>query len=660
MTTKTQILAAARAAFDKRGLDGLSLRDVARDVGITPMAIYRHYSDKDALIDALVLDGLDEWSARVAAVPSGAPLDWIARIGDAYLDFALAEPRRFEAAFLIHSRAARRYPDDFVAGRSPAGTIQLKNIKAAIAAGTLARSPPVEIFITIAALSQGLVTLYRAGRVAGGEAAFRKIYRRAMRRCLDFLPQGETTMIAIACALLSAIGFYFSLGLGDQWWLAWLAPIPVLWFAFGKTNWWQAFLAAFAACALGATSILRAYAGLLPTPLLVLGIAGPALLFALSAMSARRVDRALGPVAAMFAFAALWAAFDFLVTFDRAGGSVSTPAASQVGAPMLIQSASLVGFMGITFLLGLVPAGIALSLRSRTPLPAAIAVAVFAANAALGAWHMSAPPASTIHVALIDSDDAMGKTRQDDKPGTFKAIDAYAAEIAKLDGAHVKLIVLPENISRVAPEWRGEAQAKLAAAADAAHATLVAGFNTQLDGAQRNVSWAFVPGAATPVTYEKRRLVPVLEFAVFTPGPGPKALADGTGLEICKDMDFQAMIRADEVATAPALLAVPAWDFDKDDWSHARVAILRSVENGVPMARSARDGLLTLNDRYGRVVAEARTVGGFTTLIGDLPLDGRGGQTLYDRIGDVFGWVCVLMGAGLVGLAFWRGRRARN
>ena len=31
-------------------------------------------------------------------------------------------------------------------------------------------------------------------------------------------------MTAIACALLSAIGFYFSIGLGEQWWLAWLAP----------------------------------------------------------------------------------------------------------------------------------------------------------------------------------------------------------------------------------------------------------------------------------------------------------------------------------------------------------------------------------------------------------------------------------------------------
>ena len=183
--TKDRILSCARKAFERHGLEGLSLRDVARDVGITPMAIYRHYANKEALVDALVLDALGEWSKRAAAVPSGPPLIWYERIGEAYLDFALEEPRRYEAAFLVHSRVARRYPDDFLAGRSPAGAAQLATIEKAMADGVFAKIPPIEILITIAGLSQGLVTLWRAGRIAGGEAAFRKLYLRAMRRCIE-------------------------------------------------------------------------------------------------------------------------------------------------------------------------------------------------------------------------------------------------------------------------------------------------------------------------------------------------------------------------------------------------------------------------------------------------------------------------------------------
>jgi AcrR family transcriptional regulator len=161
------------------------LRAVAKAAGITPMAIYRHFEDKAALIDALVLDGLAEWSTRVTALPPCEGLAKLQQIGEAYLDFALAEPRRFEAAFLLPSRKARRYPDDFIAGRSPAGTIQLAIIEAAIAEGILKADSAIEIVMTNAALSQGLVTLYRAGRIAGGEAEFRTLYRRAMRRCME-------------------------------------------------------------------------------------------------------------------------------------------------------------------------------------------------------------------------------------------------------------------------------------------------------------------------------------------------------------------------------------------------------------------------------------------------------------------------------------------
>lgn len=461
-------------------------------------------------------------------------------------------------------------------------------------------------------------------------------------------------MIAIGCALLSALGFYFSIGLGDQWWLAWLAPIPVLWFAFGPTKYWQTFLVAFFAYALGSSSLIRAYSELMPLPVLILIVSGPAVVFAVPVIAAKRVQQSSGGIAAMFAFAALWAGIDLASSFSAAGGATSSPSAAEIGAPVFIQTASLVGFAGVTFLLGAVAAGIATSLRSKSPAPAAIAIALFAANTAFGAIRMSAPPGGTLRVALIESDDAVGKTQQDDKAVTLKAFDAYAAQIEKLHGQNVKLIVLPEDIGWVGPAWRGDVRTTLAKAATVADAMLVAGLNTYVDGAQRNVSWAFTPGDGTPVTYQKRRLIQGLETRFFTPGKTPVVLSNGIGLKICKDMDFHAMIRSDAVATHPLLLAVPAWDFHIDDWSHGRVALMRSVENGVPMVRNARDGLLTLNDRYGRIVARAKTTGPFQTLIGDLPLDGRGGNTIYDRIGDVFGWLCLVFGIAATALAFFK------
>jgi AcrR family transcriptional regulator len=184
MSTAEQILKTARAAFARGGLESLSMRDVAKEIGITAMAIYRHYASKQALVDALVLDALDEWSRCVAAIPPANPLEWLRSINEAHLEFALRKRRRYEAAFLIHSGKARRYPDDFNTGRSPAGALQLKLIAELMRQGVLKAGSPIEIMVALAALSQGLITLYRAGRIVGGEAEFRELYLRTTERSM--------------------------------------------------------------------------------------------------------------------------------------------------------------------------------------------------------------------------------------------------------------------------------------------------------------------------------------------------------------------------------------------------------------------------------------------------------------------------------------------
>src|SRR6185312_9842564 len=98
----------------------LSMRRIAGAVGITPMAIYRHYADKEALKNALMLDGMAAWETRVKAIMTRAPLEWLEQLGVAFLEFALTEPRRYEAAFLLKASAARQFPRDIEEGRSPA------------------------------------------------------------------------------------------------------------------------------------------------------------------------------------------------------------------------------------------------------------------------------------------------------------------------------------------------------------------------------------------------------------------------------------------------------------------------------------------------------------------------------------------------------------
>lgn len=158
------------------------MRRIATAVGMTPMAIYKHYPNRDALLNALMLDGFAAWEARVARIKEDDPLAWLQKLGEAFLNFALKEPRRYEAAFLLKASQARRYPEDFDAGRSPVAHLAQERIERVRRRGADAPSA-TDIVLALGALCQGLVSMYHAGRFES-EAKFRAAYRRAIDHCI--------------------------------------------------------------------------------------------------------------------------------------------------------------------------------------------------------------------------------------------------------------------------------------------------------------------------------------------------------------------------------------------------------------------------------------------------------------------------------------------
>ncbi len=459
------------------------------------------------------------------------------------------------------------------------------------------------------------------------------------------------------CTVLSGAGFYASTGLGEIWALAWIAPVPVLWLALGSVRWAPVFAAAFAAHALGGLNLLQAYLGVLPPPVLVIAIVGPALLFALAVLGGWFAGRRLGGAAGVLGFAVLWAGFDFLLAFDPSGGSALTPAASQVAVPALIQMAAIAGFSGVTFVLGVISATLALALHRRSAGIGSLAAVLFCANLGFGFWQMSAAPGAQMRVALIASDEAIGKIWESDAESAREVIAVYAGKIRELTDERPDLIVLPENLMRLDAGWRDEALAPLAAAAEETGTDIVAGFNTQRNGALGNVAW-IAQADGTSAYYQKRQLVPGLEIPLYARGNASLVLPRGVGIAICKDLDFPDMIRADVAANRPVLMAVPAWDFSRDGWSHARIAILRGVENGVAVARSAREGELTLTDRFGQLVARASSGKAFTTVTADLPVATAYQPTVYNRFGFLSGWVFLAAGGLLLAVAAVRPAQA--
>ena len=455
-------------------------------------------------------------------------------------------------------------------------------------------------------------------------------------------------MIAALCAALSGLAFFASTGLGVIWPLAWLASAPVLWLAFGETRGRTVATAAFAAFAIGNTNLLPAYYDVLPMVPFAIGIVVSALAFAGCVLAARLVQRRISGIAAMIAFAALWTGFEYLSAFGP-NGSVASIAYALAGVPVMAQTASLFGIWSVTFILCFVPAGLALFYRTHAALPLLLSLCVFAGNALYGHWHIP-DSAKTMRVALIASEEMSDAAFADNAKDAVAAVDDYASLIGSLAERNPELVVLPERFTVLKPQWRALVLKKMSDAAKAANATVVAGFADITPNGKRNIALAFPPDGDAPATYVKRKLVLGLEDG-FAAGTGPLVLKNGIGIEICKDMDFEQMLRADSTLQ-PRVLAVPAWDFEEDAYGHARVAIMRGIENGVAVARSARRGLLTLTDPYGRLVNRRASMSDATmTLVGDLPVGEGAGHTLYARVGDVFAWISLVIGAGFLALA---------
>jgi AcrR family transcriptional regulator len=98
---KEALVEAARRFIAERGLGGFTLADAAKLVGVSPAALYRHFSGRDDLVAEVAGRGFDLLAERLARAlrGSGTPIERFTRMGEAYLAFAEEEPGFYAAMF---------------------------------------------------------------------------------------------------------------------------------------------------------------------------------------------------------------------------------------------------------------------------------------------------------------------------------------------------------------------------------------------------------------------------------------------------------------------------------------------------------------------------------------------------------------------------------
>lgn len=99
---KEALIAAGLKILSEDGVEGLSLRKVAREVGVSHAAPYNHFSDKQALLAAISTAGFEQLYEKLTKTFSEAKASSTAvmfEIAWTYLQFALEDPGRFRLMF---------------------------------------------------------------------------------------------------------------------------------------------------------------------------------------------------------------------------------------------------------------------------------------------------------------------------------------------------------------------------------------------------------------------------------------------------------------------------------------------------------------------------------------------------------------------------------
>ena len=190
---KERLLAAGREILETRGLGALSLRAVARAAGVSHMAPYRHFADKDALLAAIAARGFVELTEAMDRAVEGEddPMRRLVAIGVAYVLFALENPAlyrlmfgagigdvaRFEELSQAGATAFARCRDALAAVQEEKGAGDSGQSDAALRNGAIA----------LWSLVHGLASLAIDGRVSlptGDPAATRGSIEAILKSCL--------------------------------------------------------------------------------------------------------------------------------------------------------------------------------------------------------------------------------------------------------------------------------------------------------------------------------------------------------------------------------------------------------------------------------------------------------------------------------------------
>ncbi|HET9825916.1 MAG TPA: nitrilase-related carbon-nitrogen hydrolase [Chitinophagaceae bacterium] len=445
--------------------------------------------------------------------------------------------------------------------------------------------------------------------------------------------------------MISGLCWYFANALsGKFWYLLWAAPIPVLLVSFQLTA-GKAFLIAFTAYLVGRLSWVPYLLTVLPTALAIFFTVLLPLIFALIILLTRKIVLRKQSGWSAFALPVFWSSFEFLGFKFSPDGTAGSIAYSQSNFLPVIQVASVTGILGITFVVTLFSSALAVGIYYRfrkMTLPLSIIFSLIFFSIFFGIIRINRNPSTdnkvTVGLAVLD-EKFHSETNHPVSAKEIAIANLYANEITRLAQQGAQIAVLPEKMVNVTPLTNTVIKQIFLSAAIKNHVAIVAGYTNFLnDSIKQNKALVISPVGVPVSDYTKVNLFEGEARNGFVRG-NPISVFNlnniPSGVTICKDMDYPDFIRQYGRHHIEVLF-VPAWDFIRDGWLHARMAILRGVEDGFATVRAARQGELTISDYTGKVLYEtSSTNNNASAFTATFVL--HDSSTIYTRSGDWFG-----------------------
>lgn len=193
---KARLCEVAERRFAEGGVASVSMRQLAEELGCSPMTPYRYFRDKEDILAAVRAAAFDRFADAMENAGTGIedPIERARASGRAYLDFAFSQPNAYRLIFDMSQPDDGRYPELQRAGERARRTMGA-HLEMLAERGQIHGDPQVLSYVVWAAV-HGLVVLHLAGKLPESPD-FRTIHGEMMRLLVQGMrtppaPAGDT------------------------------------------------------------------------------------------------------------------------------------------------------------------------------------------------------------------------------------------------------------------------------------------------------------------------------------------------------------------------------------------------------------------------------------------------------------------------------------